>query len=920
MRGRWVAVWSRGLRSEPLRSLGVGALILVTVLIAASVPRVLNRASDSALHQEATDAASTVRDLQLVQEGRIAAGSGNPLQPVRAAGQALQAHFPAEIPAITSAAGLVVDTPLWHPSAGTPLDAVLNLRIQDDVEQHVKIVSGRLPSGTTTTIPDPTPGASPDSVLTVFEVAASTQTATKLNVAVGGRLILGPESSDPLAANRSVRLAVDLVGTYEVNDPSEGYWIDDASVGQPYIYALQKFVEYVGATMLLAPDAYPGLMAATQSSGMPMIYRWRSYVDPALIESSQLDSLSAALRRAETVYPPATQGLGNAGSFSGPGRMSPASLETGLLGLIAAHQARWQSGATILAILWTGAGLVILASLALVAEVIARRRGAALAIVDRRGASSGQIRTAILSESIALVVPGALIGTILAVLLVPDSDPGPTLVVAGLVSVAAIGLIILANRRYRTGGVASRPGRSGRIGSGRLVAEAVVVGLAIVGAVLLHGRNAASVSSQVGADPFLAVAPALVGLAAGIIAVRLLPVALRLLARMVGRGRGLVAVLGLRRAARDGGVAAVLVVALTATAVGTFASALLDQIHAGATSASWQTAGADFQVSGAPAYLESFQTGHPAGVQAEATISVVSVAVSTGGIRNLIVVDPATLSAVSGGSPADPGLPSAMTGAAGDAAPVIVSTGAEGSSPIIVGQSFSVRIDGGAVPLRAVDARDSFPAAPAGVPFVVVSSQQLSQLTQGFVPEPTSVLVRAPGLSLASVQSDVSDLPGLAVVGQAATESSIRNAPAVAAVSLGILSGAAAVVVYSLLTVVLAIALGTAGRRTETARLQILGLSNRQSVWLVLVEFAPAVVAGVLVGLGVGMVLIEFVGPGLDVPAVLGVPELAPSTPDFGRLVLLALATLTLIAVATLLSSLLERQRQLATATRDGTQ
>ena len=151
-----------------------------------------------------------------------------------------------------------------------------------------------------------------------------------------------------------------------------------------------------------------------------MIYRWRSYVDPALIESSQLDSLSAALRRAETVYPPATQGLGNAGSFSGPGRMSPASLQTGLLGLIAAHQARWQSGATILAILWTGAGLVILASLALVAEVIARRRGAALAIVDRRGASSGQIRTAILSESIVLVVPGALIGTILAVLLVPD--------------------------------------------------------------------------------------------------------------------------------------------------------------------------------------------------------------------------------------------------------------------------------------------------------------------------------------------------------------------------------------------------------------------------------------------------------------------------------------------------------------------
>ena len=920
MRGRWVTVWSRGLRSEPLRSVGVGILILVTVLIATSVPRVLNRASDNALHQEVAAAASTVRNLELVQDGQIDAGSTDPLEPVRAAGLALQAHYPVQIPAVTSAVGLVIDTPLWHPSVGTPLDTVMNLRIQADVDAHIKLVSGRLPTGATTTIPDPTPGASKDSVLTVLEVAASSETAAKLSVPVGGRLILQPEPSDPLGADRGVRLAVDLVGTYDVTDPTEAFWMDDQSVDHTYTYALQKFVEYVGATMLLAPEAYPALLDATRSSGLPMIYHWRSYVDPALIESSQLDPLAAALRRAETIYPPATPVVGNGGSFSGPDRMSRASLRTGLLGLIAAHQARWQSGATILAILWTGAGLVMLASLALVAEMIARRRSAALLIVGRRGASSGQIRTAILSESIVLVLPGAIIGTILAVILVPDSDPGPTLLVAGLVTVVAIGLMALATRRYRNVAVSTRVRRFPRVGSGRLVAEALVVGLAIVGAVLLHGRNAASVSSDVGADPFLAAAPALVGLAAGIIAVRLLPVILGLLARLVGRGRGLVAVLGIRRAARDGGIAAVLVVALTATAVGTFASALLDQINAGAASASWQTAGAEFQVTGLAAYLELFETRHPSGVQAEAAISIVSVAVSTGGVRNLIVVDPATLAAVSGGSPADPGLPAAMAGAAGNAAPVIVSSGAEGSSPIAAGQSFSVRIGGGAVPLQAVAVRDSFPAAPPGQPFVVVSSAQLSVVSQGFAPEPTALLLRALGVSLGQIQADVSDLPGLTVVGRAATETTIRNAPVVAAVSLGILSGAVAVLVYGLLTVVLAIALGTAGRRTETARLQILGLSNRQSVWLVLVEFAPAVLAGVLVGLGLGIVLVEFVGPGLDLPAVLGVPGLASSTPDFARLALLALATLALIAIATLLSSLLERQRQLATAVRDGTQ
>ena len=51
--------------------------------------------------------------------------------------------------------------------------------------------------------------------------------------------------------------------------------------------------------------------------------------------------------------------------------------------------------------------------------------------------------------------------------------------------------------------------------------------------------------------------------------------------------------------------------------------------------------------------------------------------------------------------------------------------------------------------------------------------------------------------------------------------------PAVVAVSLGVVSAALAVLLYGLLTIILAIALDTASRRRETARLQILGLSNR---------------------------------------------------------------------------------------------
>ena len=184
-------------------------------------------------------------------------------------------------------------------------------------------------------------------------------------------------------------------------------------------------------------------------------------------------------------------------------------------------------------------------------------------------------------------------------------------------------------------------------------------------------------------------------------------------------------------------------------------------------------------------------------------------------------------------------------------------------------------------------------------------------------PPQTAILARSSTLTRDQLQADVKDLLGLTVQGQSATESALRDAPAVVAVSLGVVSAALAVLLYGLLTIILAIALDTASRRRETARLQILGLSNRQAIILVMVEFVPVVVIGVVAGLGLGFGLISFVGPGLGLPAVLGVGALEPATADVGRLLGIAGLTLALILAATLLSTVLERQTQLATAVRD---
>jgi putative ABC transport system permease protein len=919
MSGRWLALWSRALRSEPIRTLGVAGLIVVTVLFASSVPRVLALASDQALRQEAESAPAVVRNLELDRFGRIGEVADDPLRLVDTMGIALREQYPDPIPALTRTTETVVDTPLWHPSSGTPLDSVLNLRIQSDVEPHLRLVSGRLPSGATKTIADPSPGASPGSELVVLEVATSTQTADKLQVPLGGRLILEPEPSDPLAASRDVRIAIDLVGTYEVIDPDDPFWMNDQSVDHTYTYALSGFTEYVGATMLMSADAYPALMDATRASGLPMTYRWRSYIDPARLESSQLDDLTAALRRAETLFPPANPALAG-GALGGPDLLSPAALQTGLLGLVEAHQARWQSGEAILAILWTGVAVVILASLALVAEAMARRRGSSVSIVDRRGASAGQLRSAIVGEALVLVLPAVLVGTILAIVLVPAGDLGPTLLVAGAIALAAIVLLAGASLRQRRSTDPSRTVRSRRSGSGRLVAEALIVGLAVVGAISLRGANGADSSVNAETNPLLALAPALVGLAAGIIVVRGLPLVLRPIGSALARGRGLVAVLGVWRATREGSISAVMVVALTATMVGTFASALLDRINSGTTAASWQLVGADFQISGRTDDLAAFETRTAAGIESESPINVSNVSVSTGGARSLVVVDPSSLGAVASGTPAQPGIPAALAGAVSGSVPALVSGGGEGTSPIAAGQTFTIWLGGTPVSLRAVAVEAEFPAAPAGQPFIVVSRTQLAAILQEPPIAPTAILVRAPGLSIDQMNAVASGLPTLSVQGRAATESNLRSAPIVTAVSLGIAAGALAVLIYGMLTVVLAIGLATASRRNETARLQILGLSNGQAVVVVVLEYLPAVVVGVVVGLGVGILLVEFVGPGLGLPAVLGVADLLPSAPDIGRLAVPALITLALVAGATVVSTVLERRRQLATALRDGTQ
>jgi len=122
----------------------------------------------------------------------------------------------------------------------------------------------------------------------------------------------------------------------------------------------------------------------------------------------------------------------------------------------------------------------------------------------------------------------------------------------------------------------------------RLAVDALVVLLSTLGAYLLRRRGLTEEGG--GFDPYLAAVPLLVGLAAGILALRLYPLPVRLLAAAASRRRDLVPALAFRRVAREHGVtAAPLLVLLLGVSVSVFAAAMgatLAEAQAGARAGS----------------------------------------------------------------------------------------------------------------------------------------------------------------------------------------------------------------------------------------------------------------------------------------------------------------------------------------------
>jgi putative ABC transport system permease protein len=904
----WLITSLRRLRDARVASVGLALFVLVTAFLFGVAPRALAAAADSVLHDQLAAAKPSVRGISLVRESRIepSGDAEAPMSSVYAAGTEMEAQFPPLIGTLVTGPTLVTDTFRWTVKQPRIQERTLRIRFQPGAAERVRVTSGRLPE------PVP-PGAA-------FEIALSTESSRVLGLGAGQLARLDSDGSDRLASRQAAELNARIVGVFEVADPADPFWADDQSLVKPTTRQVGPFTQVDDITSLAADTAYADFESRLPTE-VDLRFTWRYDVDPNALDAATAQPLLDALGRMQAIFPSA---------IASGGTLPTAGLAGNLRGLVQTFVEAWLSIQTVFLIIGIGVGAVAFAAMGLVTVLASARRRTIVALWRGRGASEGQIIRSSLAEAVVLIVPPALVALVLAILVVPGQALLPSIAICAGVALAGTVLLAAAVPNAPPGPPrgASRDVRVLlRTQPRRLVAEALVVLVAVVGAFLLRERGVRGTSSTgelTTADPLIAAVPALAGIALGLVVMRLFPLPMRLFAQLSGMRRDLVPVLALRRLTRSPLSGAVLVVLLSTGAVWAFASAALVHVERAAEVVGWQEVGADYRITARSEPLpRAFDALGVAGVQAAARAYRGAASLPVRGLTvSLIALDVADYQRVVAGTPADPGLPPQILGDVKSLLPAIVSSElAESSRGIALGDTFEVTISGARVPLTAVETRARFPGIEATDPFVIISRDQLLELRDDLTALNTSRLlfVRAPSSADAALTLAVSgNVAGASLERRAQRSSAIQTSPVVNIVREGALVSVAIAAVFAVLAVAAGLALTGAARANEVAHLRAVGLTRRQAFGLIVVEHVPTVAVAFAAGLALGLGLFIGLRPSLGLAAVVGSAIEVPVEIGGGQVLLVLAAISLIVAIGVGLAAAVQRRVVPSLALRRG--
>jgi putative ABC transport system permease protein len=569
-----LTVARRRLRSDPFFAAALFVAIAATAFLFALVPQAFERMSERSLERAVAGANPLERDIAISGAGRIDAEAGeNPLEGVSSIGATYEGRFPESVRSVVDEGLATVETVRYTtvtaPGQSAPAGTIrfLTLRHLDDAVSHFEVTQGALPSDRAGAVELP---FGDGSTVTGVEIAVSETMARQLSLGLGDRIFAFPTPDDTLVRgvprSEQRHLALEVVGILSPAGTDPG-WLRDSRLGSAVIRDTET-ARLVYGYALFSAQAYNEVLAGVDP--IPLRYEWRYLVDPAAVGRSDAKRLAADVRRIDAIF-----GRTNFAQRLGFG------IRTGLGRILQRYEKDRLAAEAVLAVGGIALLAVALTVLGVLAALAAERRADEIARIRSRGGSLTQTLAAQALEGFLVAIPAGALGYAAATLAAGRS-PGLLPGVFVLVIVLAGGALLA--------GVAAVPARralvaKSREGSSvpslsplRLAAEALVVVASFAGAYLLRRRG---LSAEGGFDPFLAAVPVLVGLAAGLLALRLYPLLLHALARAAAPRPDLVPALGLRRLARQPSLgAAPFLVVLLATAVGVFAASIASTITA----------------------------------------------------------------------------------------------------------------------------------------------------------------------------------------------------------------------------------------------------------------------------------------------------------------------------------------------------
>jgi ABC-type lipoprotein release transport system permease subunit len=419
----------------------------------------------------------------------------------------------------------------------------IRLAFFDGLAEHAHVLSGAWPD---TNAPPPAGQPQP--------VALQQSAAQALDLTVG----------DTLSIGNSDRTTFTVAAIWAPDRSGDPFFTADAAAAKG---ADALAADRAAAGFLIAPEAV--IVARAASGNSAVLANWTIAPDADSIVPSEITALAAAVDQVPAAFG-REPGLAPQGSLTA-GRLS-STLRTVNQSVTAA-----QAVGPVPSLLVGAISLLMLIQLA---RLLAVERRSETALIRSRGASAGQLTRIAVVEAAAISLPAATVGAGVAagVLALTDAVV-PASGWAMVAAVAAVGVVVTttpAVHQARLPANRQQIDDSGRVraltATGTVLLVLIAAGVSLwrflrTGSALVVGADG---STRI--DPIAVLAPALVLIAAAVLAGVLFGLAAGGVEALAARGRGLGTALASRQVARRGTVFGVIVL-LVAIALGSVAVA-----------------------------------------------------------------------------------------------------------------------------------------------------------------------------------------------------------------------------------------------------------------------------------------------------------------------------------------------------------